>query len=77
VMDLAIIRRTTGLTQVALAASLGVGQAQISKIERQDDMLVSTLTAYLAALGVKAQILIEVGGQTVSYDLTNGRRTNR
>jgi transcriptional regulator with XRE-family HTH domain len=72
-IDLAEIRRATGLTQIELAANLGVGQAQISKIERQDDMLISTLASYLAALGVDAKIVVEVAGQTVTYDLTAGR----
>ena len=69
-IDLAAIRRETGLTQVELAANLGVGQAQISKIERQSDMLLSTLASYLTALGVGARIVIEVGEETVAYDLT-------
>jgi transcriptional regulator with XRE-family HTH domain len=72
-IDLAAIRRTTGLTQIELAASLGVGQAQISKIERQADMLISTLASYLAALGVDAKIVVEVGEQTVTYNLTARR----
>ena len=72
-IDLAAIRRATGLTQTQLAANLGVGQAQISKVERQDDMLISTLASYLAALGVDAKIVVEVGEQTVTYDFTAGR----
>ncbi|MGO9102228.1 MAG: helix-turn-helix domain-containing protein [Mycobacterium sp.] len=72
-IDLAAIRRVTGLTQTELAHSLGVGQAQISKIERQDDMLISTLASYLAALGVDAKLFVEVGEQTVTYNLTAGR----
>ena len=74
-IDLAAIRRATGLTQTELATNLGVGQAQISKIERQSDMLISTLASYLAALGVDAKIVVEVGEQTVTYDLTAGRGT--
>jgi transcriptional regulator with XRE-family HTH domain len=73
VIDLAAIRRATGLTQTDLAASLGVGQAQVSKIERQGDMLISTLASYLTALGVDAQIVVEVGEQTVRYNLTARR----
>jgi transcriptional regulator with XRE-family HTH domain len=72
-LDLASIRHATGLTQIELAANLGVGQAQISKIERQADMLISTLASYLAALGVDAKIVIDVGEETVTYDLTAGR----
>jgi len=73
VIDLAAIRHETGLTQTQLAANLGVGQAQISKIERQSDMLISTLASYLVALGVDAKIVVEVGEQTVTHDLTAGR----
>jgi transcriptional regulator with XRE-family HTH domain len=72
-IDLAATRRATGLTQIELAANLGVGQAQISKVERQADMLISTLVSYLAALGVDAKLVVEVGEQTVTYDLTQGR----
>ena len=73
-IDLAAIRRAAGLTQTELAASLGVGQAQISTVERQDDMLIRTLAAYLSALGADAQIVVEVAEQTITFDLTVGRR---
>ncbi|MDT5366215.1 MAG: hypothetical protein QOC62_646, partial [Mycobacterium sp.] len=46
-IDLAAMRRATGLTQTELAANLGVGQAAVSKIERQSEWLLSTLSAYL------------------------------
>jgi transcriptional regulator with XRE-family HTH domain len=72
-IQLAAIRRVAGLTQVELAANLGVGQAQISKIERQSDMLLSTLSAYLTALGVTAELVVVVGKETVTYELTEGR----
>ena len=72
-IDLAAIRRAAGLTQTELAANLGVGQAQISKVERQADMLISTLASYLAALGADAKLVVEVGEQTVTYNLTGGR----
>ena len=72
-INLAALRLSTGMTQVQLAATLGVGQAQVSKIERQADMLISTLSSYLAALGVQAKIVVEVGDQTETYDLTQGR----
>jgi transcriptional regulator with XRE-family HTH domain len=72
-IDLAAIRRATGLTQTELAANLGVGQAAVSKIERQSDMLLSTLASYLKALGVDASLVVEVGEQTVTHDLAAGR----
>jgi transcriptional regulator with XRE-family HTH domain len=72
-IELAAIRRAIGLTQTELAANLGVGQAAVSKIERQSDMLISTLAAYLRALRVHASLVVEVGEQTLTYDLTAGR----
>ena len=72
-IDLAAIRRAAGLTQTELAANLGVGQAQVSKIERQDDMLISTLASYHAALGVEAKLVVQMGEQVVTYDLTAGK----
>ena len=71
-IDLAVIRRATGLTQVELAANLGVGQTAVSKIERQSDMLLSTLVSYLKALGVNATLVVELREQTFTYDLTAG-----
>ena len=69
-IELAEIRRRAGMTQVELAAVLGVGQAQVSKIERQSDMLLSTLASYLAALGVDAELVVKTGDGTVTCDLT-------
>jgi transcriptional regulator with XRE-family HTH domain len=73
-IDLPSVRRAAGLTQVELAANLDVGQAQISKVERQGDMLISTLASYLAALGAEAEIVVSVGEQKMRFDLTAGRR---
>jgi hypothetical protein len=44
-----------------------------SKVERQDDMLISTLASYLKALGVTASLVVELGEHRVTYDLTAGR----
>jgi hypothetical protein len=62
------------MTQVQLAAALNTTQGQISRIERQSDMLLSTLSAYLTALGASAWLTVTVNGQTVEHDLTAGRR---
>ena len=74
VIDLAELRRTAGMTQVQLADALATSQGQISRIERQSDMLLSTLSAYLTALGVEASLVVSVGGQTIAHELTEGRR---
>lgn len=68
-IELAEIRRATGITQVELAATLGVGQAQVSKIERQSDMLLSTMASYLDALGVRAHITVELPDRNETYEL--------
>ena len=73
-IDLAEIRRAAGRTQVELATALGTSQGQISRIERQSDLLLSTLSAYLTALGVHASLVVTVGGTTVAYELTEGRQ---
>ena len=71
-IDLADLRRKAGVTQIELAAALHTSQPQISRLEGQRDMLLSTLGAYLAALGVDATIVVEVGEQTVVYELSAG-----
>jgi transcriptional regulator with XRE-family HTH domain len=75
VFDLSSIRQAAGVTQVQLAAAMNTSQGQISRIERQSDLLLSTLIAYLTALSVDAQIVVDVGDQTVTHDLTPGRKT--
>ena len=72
-VDLSSIRRTAGVTQVQLAAALNTSQGQISRIERQSDMLLSTLSAYLTALGTSARLTITVNGRTVEHELTTSK----
>jgi transcriptional regulator with XRE-family HTH domain len=73
VIDLAGIRRAAGLTQIELAANMGVGQAHISKIERQSDMLLSTLASYLSAVGARTELVVDVGGRIQTFSLDLGR----
>jgi transcriptional regulator with XRE-family HTH domain len=74
VIDLAELRRAAGLTQVQLADVLATTQGQISRIERQNDLLLSTLIAYLTGLGVEASLVVSVGGKTIARSLTEVRR---
>lgn len=73
-INLGEIRRAAGRTQVELATALNTSQGQISRIERQTDLLLSTLSAYLTALGAEASLVVSVGGQTIAQQLTEGRR---
>jgi len=70
VINLSSIRHAAGVTQVQLAAALNTSQGQISRIEGQSDMLLSTLSAYLTALGASARLTITINGQIVEEDLT-------
>jgi len=61
-MTLAALRQALGVTQVELAKRMGVGQPAISALERnrRADMLISTLTGYLEAVGLHARIVVEL-----------------
>lgn len=56
-MLLAEIRRSVGLTQQDLAKSLNVTQPNLSKLEKQDDMQISTLRRLVEALGGQLEII--------------------
>jgi len=60
---LAEIRKHRRVTQQDLAETLGVSQSRVSQIERQsiDDTVVSTLAAYVEALGASILILADFG----------------
>lgn len=51
VVRLAELRERRGATQEQLARAMEVSQPYVSKIERNDDWYVSTLSHYVAALG--------------------------
>ena len=51
------LRKATQHTQDDLAVSMGVGQGAISRLEKRDDMLVSTLQHYVEGVGGRLQIL--------------------
>jgi transcriptional regulator with XRE-family HTH domain len=56
-MDLAELRRALALSQQQLAKKLRVNQPEIAKIERRADMLLSTLSAVLRAMGADLKIV--------------------
>lgn len=56
-MPLHELRRARGLSQEALAATLKVRQASISKLERRADMYISTLRAHIEAMGGELEII--------------------
>jgi predicted transcriptional regulator/DNA-binding XRE family transcriptional regulator len=50
------LRKLAGLNQAQLAARLKIGQAALSRLESRSDILVSTLSEYLAALGATLRV---------------------
>jgi ribosome-binding protein aMBF1 (putative translation factor) len=67
--NLAAIRRAADLTQVALAEQMGVAQTVVSRLERQHDMLLSTLSGYLKAAGSHPRVVVTINGRDVELDL--------
>ena len=64
-MLLAEIRQAAGLTQEEVAASLGIKQPTLSRIESQDDMQISTLQRLVRALGGELEIIAHLPGRDV------------
>ncbi len=56
-MLLAEVRKSVGLTQEELAATLGIQQPSLSKLENQDDMQISTPRRLIEALGGSLEII--------------------
>ncbi len=81
---LAQLRKARGLTQQQLAAALGISQPEVSRIEHQTDLVLSTLRSYVEAAGgtlkLVAQfddtpsVLIDIEDLT---EMTNSRPSRR
>lgn len=56
VLRLADLRTERGLTQQDVAGALSVSQANISRIEHEEDLYLSTLRSYVAALGGELEL---------------------
>lgn len=66
VLALARIRESRQVTQRELAEQLQVSQANISRIEHQDDLYLSTLSEYIEALGGRLEISAVFDDESVS-----------
>ncbi|WP_313236323.1 helix-turn-helix domain-containing protein [Delftia acidovorans] len=56
-MRLQELRKARNVTQVEVARAMNVEQASISKLERREDMYVSTLREYVRALGGELRLV--------------------
>lgn len=67
---LAEIRKASNLTQQEMATLLNTDQGTVSRIERRDDLLLSTLRQYLAATGAQhPKIVVEKDGVEIALEL--------
>jgi DNA-binding transcriptional regulator YiaG len=62
--QLAEMRRAAEITQAELAASLGVSQARVSKIEHGENSGIEVVRAYIHALGGHLDVIASIGDQT-------------
>lgn len=68
---LAEVRRARNLTQHQLAKVLDVSQAQVSRIEHQADLYLSTLNSYVTAMGGELELVGVFDGQRVVLSLAD------
>lgn len=64
-MNLRALREMAGKTQAQLAKSTKISQAELSKVERRQDHLISTLRRYVRALGGELRVVAEFGDKTI------------
>ena len=68
-LNLADLRRELGVTQVEMAEAAGITQGELSRLERRDDHLVSTLRRCVRALGGDLEITAVVGEKRVKLSV--------
>jgi transcriptional regulator with XRE-family HTH domain len=65
-LRLSELRSRRGLSQAAIAEALAVSQPNISRIEQEDDVYLSTLARYVAALGGHLEIQAVFPEETIT-----------
>src|SRR2546430_15036199 len=64
-MNLRAMREMLGKTQVDLADKAEMNQSEVSKAERRDDHLLSTLRRYVEALGGELEVIANFGDKRI------------
>lgn len=59
------LRRSRGISQAAVAEALDVSQPNVSRVEQEDDLRLSTLARYIAALGGNLELRAVFGDREV------------
>jgi DNA-binding transcriptional regulator YiaG len=80
-IDLATLRQALRLSQQQLAKKMRVNQPEVAKIEKRADMLLSTLSGVLRAMGAELKIIASFPGHDIQIrslgKLANGNRAGR
>lgn len=71
-LALAAIRQQRELTQTDVAGALSTSQANVSRIERQRDLYLSTLAQYVAALGGTLKVSAVFDDEEVEIGIATG-----
>ncbi len=71
-IPLAALRTRAGVTQQQIAERMRISQSDVSKLERRADVKVSTLRAYLDALGATLRITAGLPKAKTAVDLSIG-----
>ncbi len=58
-MSLRDLRKARERTQAHVAKELGINQENVSRIEKRSDLLISTLSGYIEAMGGKLSLVAE------------------
>lgn len=64
-MNLRTMREALGKTQEALATAAQMDQSEISKAERRNDHLLSTLRRYVEAMGGELEVVAHFGDKRI------------
>jgi predicted XRE-type DNA-binding protein len=64
-MLLSELRKLSELTQVEVAQALGISQPEVSRLEGEQDMQISTLAKLVSALGGELEISVKLPGGKV------------
>lgn len=77
-LRLGALRKELGVSQEALAQDLNVRQAAISKLERREDLLLSTLQSVVRALGGELHVTARFpGGREHRLEFSEPSRSSR
>jgi predicted XRE-type DNA-binding protein len=74
-MFLQKLREQRQISQESLADLIGVRQGSVSKAERREDMLISTLRAFVEALGGELELIARFPEENISLKLPPPERT--